>query len=123
MADNTVPISEVPKDIDPMAVGTVTNPTKKRFETTFNSEKVVLKAGESATYPLPMAIQVAFNLCEQEVRKAFKEKINLIEDEKKRDDEARKAIPGYKENILKMMKAIVKTNSDYLDKVDPRDLR
>jgi hypothetical protein len=120
MADNTVPISEVPKDIDPNEVGTVTNPTKKRFEIAFNGQPVALKSGESKTFPLPMAIHVAFHLCEQEIRRAFKGKVSLIEDDKKRDEESRKAIPEYKGKILAMMKTIVKTNSDYLDKVDPR---
>lgn len=123
MADNTIPISEVPKDLDPNMVATVTNPTKKVFKTTFNGQPVSLKAGASEVWPLPMAMNIAFHLCEQEVRRAFKGKVSLIEDDKKRDEESRKAIPEYKGKILAMMKTIVKTKSDYLDKVDPRDLR
>jgi hypothetical protein len=123
MSDTTIPISEVPKDIDPGKVGSVTNPNKEDFVTKFDGEKIVLKAGETAMYPLPRAIHVAFHLCEQAVRREFKKGINAIKDEARREKEAKKAITGYKPKILAMMKTIVQTDSDYLDKVDPRELR
>lgn len=123
MADSTIPISAVPKDIDPRKVATVTNPTKEDFVGKFDGEKVVLKAGESEIWPLPMAIHIAFHLCEQMVRREFKKGIKAINDEAKREKEAKKAIPGYKPKILALMKTIVQTDSDYLEKVNPIDLR
>jgi len=123
MADSTIPISEVPKDIDPNMVGSVTNPTKEDFSHSFNKQEVTLKAGETKMWPLPMAIHIAYHLCDGEVRKAFKARVNTIKDDKKKEEESRKSIGGYKEKILEMMKTIVETESDYLEKVNAKDLR
>jgi hypothetical protein len=123
MADNIVPISQVPKDIDPLRVGHVLNPLKEDFTCKFDGREITIKAGEKIGLPLPVAVHIAFHLCEQSVRREHKGKINAIKDEKKKDVEIRKSIPGYKEKILDMMKTILETDSDYLEKVNPRELR
>ena len=112
----TIPINEVPKDINPLATGVVKNPFKtKKFSHKFDGELITLPAGGSVVLPLPAAVHIAKHIAEKIVRTEHRKKIALIKDVEKRYQEGRKSIPRYKQRMFKLMKEIVETDDPFFD--------
>ncbi len=122
--ENTIPIEEVPEDIDSMATGTIMNPLKEDFVHAFKGKEVTLLAeSESKPMPLPMAAHLAKHLAIKIVRDRHRAGIAKIRDDKKRDEESRKAIPNYKGQIFEEIKNILKPiENDLLERPDAMEI-
>jgi hypothetical protein len=127
-------IENVPPDVDPTEVGTVTNPLSEEFVCIYNGRKrIKIQPKEAKTLPLNICIHVAKHLAdrivygnrEKEILKiATKEmensdgKLVKILDEKLLFSERKLPIVNYREKLWTEMKKIVHTDSKFFS--DPR---
>jgi hypothetical protein len=133
MAESVVDIEQVEPDIDPMMIGTILNPLTEDFVHAYAGKDITVPAATvtegsldgkkkgkvepgKVQYPLPVCIHIAKHLAEKIIRAEHHGKIAEIADEKRRDEESRKAIPDYKGKIFEKMKELVITDSDFFGK-------
>jgi hypothetical protein len=129
MADLIEDISQVPMDIDPIDIGTITNPLKETFVCMYNGKKrITLAPGESKSFPLNICVHVAKHLADRivytnrekeilklaskEVQSADGKYVRMIDD-KILFEERKKAIPNYRERLWEEMKKVITTDSTF----------
>jgi len=135
-SDNIQDIENVPMDVDPTDMGTITNPLKETFICIYNGKKrITIKAGESRTFPLNICIHVAKHLADRVVYANREKEILLLStkevqdssgkyvkmiDEKIMFEENKKAIPNYRERLWTEMKNVIKTDSNFFSSENAR---
>lgn len=139
MAESTVDIDQVPPDIDPMATGVILNPLSEEFVFGFAGKEYTIPAASEESvegedgkkkktlvagrreFPLTACVHFAKHLAEKIIRDEHRKGVLAIKDDKRRDDESRKAIPDYKGKIFEKMKTLVITDSDFFGKESTKE--
>lgn len=121
-------ITEIPVDIDPAELGTVSNPFKRRVILGFNGKKYLFKASEERTFQLPIAIHFANHLAQMVIFDEHEKKIITMATKKavaldgsnvEQIDEVllmklrKEPIPEFRRLVWEKMKTLVKTDSDF----------
>ena len=110
---NTVEISQVEPDIDPLLIAVVKNPLKKDFTHDYDGKPQTIPAEGEKQAPLYLCVHLAKHLAEKIIRAENRNRISGIKDEKVRYEEERKAIPNYQGKIWELMKKLVVTDSSF----------
>lgn len=134
MAD-IVEIENVPPDVDPTEVGTVTNPMDVEFSCIYNRRKrITIKPGEKKALPLTIAIHAAKHLADRIIWAEREEEILKIAtkvvtgpdgkviqesvDEKLKFEQEKLPIANYQARLWETMKKVVKTQSKFFKDKD-----